>query len=445
MTSQGTIITRGITDSESHKRQLVEPDREFGKLLYNTSTVELYGPITEVIFQGVGSAFTLDHTPNGNLDGTAVLDLAAKDTAVVQARVPPITGINYDFRDWLDTSRFLDAGNTTASLDTSAHTITFTDGEVLTSSTVFDNNATVTSATLVTAGNVSASVAGITTHSTLPTGLECYYSFEGGVTDELGNHNGTNNGAVLTASGLIASAYTFGGSDYVDTNYTPAANTNALSVNVWGKSSDTSTWNSIVRNADSSGNGSEQFGMFLRMTTGFVTFAVITRTGGGPEPAVTITGDVDLADGEWHMYTLTFGSGVVTAYVDGTELGSGASAGTLSFSQAFDIGATNDNGSHSNPFIGDLDETGFWTKELTQTEITSLYNSGAGLKYSGAVLTYELSADGGSNYEGSTLNAAHTFTNTGEDLRYRVTSAGSNTITIIGTSDETPIKLITPT
>ena len=41
--------------------------------------------------------------------------------------------------------------------------------------------------------------------------------------------------------------------------------------------------------------------------------------------------------------------------------------------------------------------------------------------------TYELTADGGSNFESVTPGTAHTFTNTGTDLRFRITENAAST------------------
>lgn len=46
-----------------------------------------------------------------------------------------------------------------------------------------------------------------------------------------------------------------------------------------------------------------------------------------------------------------------------------------------------------------------------------------------ANLTYELSADDGSNWESVTVSSLHTFTNVGTKLRWRITASGSATIT----------------
>lgn len=44
-------------------------------------------------------------------------------------------------------------------------------------------------------------------------------------------------------------------------------------------------------------------------------------------------------------------------------------------------------------------------------------------------LAFQLSADGGSNWENITLGTEHTFTNTGNDLRFKITASGSVTLT----------------
>lgn len=41
--------------------------------------------------------------------------------------------------------------------------------------------------------------------------------------------------------------------------------------------------------------------------------------------------------------------------------------------------------------------------------------------------TYEMSANGGANWESVSLNTSHTFTNTGSDLRIRITENGAST------------------
>ena len=46
-------------------------------------------------------------------------------------------------------------------------------------------------------------------------------------------------------------------------------------------------------------------------------------------------------------------------------------------------------------------------------------------------LAFTLTADGGSNFESVTHGVQHTFTNTGTDLRFKITASGSVTLTLV--------------
>ena len=59
------------------------------------------------------------------------------------------------------------------------------------------------------------------------------------------------------------------------------------------------------------------------------------------------------------------------------------------------------------------------TLTILSTNITTVGN-----------LTFQLSADGGSNWESVTLNTEHTFTNTGTDLRIKISSSGNAVVDI---------------
>ena len=56
---------------------------------------------------------------------------------------------------------------------------------------------------------------------------------------------------------------------------------------------------------------------------------------------------------------------------------------------------------------------------ITQVRLTSTVVSGAFL--------YEVTANGGSNWETTTSGTLHEFTNTGTDLRFRVTENATST------------------
>ena len=96
---------------------------------------------------------------------------------------------------------------------------------------------------------------------------------------------------------------------------------------------------------------------------------------------VTInTGLGAIQDDTWHFITLTrVNGGSFKFYVDSILLAENVSSGTSDWSSAtseFRVGA---NRAQAEDFR--VDEVGYWTRALTQTEISTLYNGGAGNYY----------------------------------------------------------------
>lgn len=87
-------------------------------------------------------------------------------------------------------------------------------------------------------------------------------------------------------------------------------------------------------------------------------------------------------DGAWHhvVYTVD-SSGNMTLYVDGASAATGTASGTMSTGKSFSIGVNRPTANTSDQWVGTLDEVGVWSRALTSTEVTTLYNSGAGLQY----------------------------------------------------------------
>ncbi|GAG82964.1 unnamed protein product, partial [marine sediment metagenome] len=144
------------------------------------------------------------------------------------------------------------------------------------------------------------------------------------------------------------------------------------------------------------------------------------------------------------------GSGNLKVYLNGAEIVTDTSASTGALTD-FNIGSQ---AGSDRWWDGKIDEFGIWEKELTPAEILILYKAGNGTAYpftgqaksssidfnnstiTTATLTstevsgsfdYELTADGGSNWESVTSGTAHTFSNTGTDLRWRATENAAST------------------
>lgn len=84
-------------------------------------------------------------------------------------------------------------------------------------------------------------------------------------------------------------------------------------------------------------------------------------------------------DTNWHHCVVTRSGTVGKIYIDGSDVTSTGSlrSGNLDGATSFYIGS---NGS-SEEFNGYLDEVGFWKRALSSTDVTAIYNSGAGIPY----------------------------------------------------------------
>jgi RHS repeat-associated protein len=93
---------------------------------------------------------------------------------------------------------------------------------------------------------------------------------------------------------------------------------------------------------------------------------------------------VSFSTGAWHHIVMTYDGTNVAGYVDGAQVsqqaqsGNGVSCAPDGWSS---VGAGVSGGSVVNGSDGTIDETGVWSRALTSTEVSQLYNSGAGQQY----------------------------------------------------------------
>lgn len=88
-------------------------------------------------------------------------------------------------------------------------------------------------------------------------------------------------------------------------------------------------------------------------------------------------------DNTWHHLVVTFNNGAIIVYIDGNTVDSSASAGVIPSSlrnSAADLRLGNFQGL-GRYWQGRQDEVAIWNRTITASEVTSLYNGGAGLAY----------------------------------------------------------------
>ena len=100
---------------------------------------------------------------------------------------------------------------------------------------------------------------------------------------------------------------------------------------------------------------------------------------------INFNGGTTFANGEWAMVTITFESTYCRLYKNGSLAHTvyGLPAGALSSNSIpFVLGATYWT-SVQNHWDGLIDEVSYWSRKLSDAEVTAIYNSGNGLPYEG--------------------------------------------------------------
>lgn len=217
------------------------------------------------------------------------------------------------------------------------------------------------------------------------TGLVAYYTLDesSGTTayDYTKNHNGTNYGATVSATGKINTAYDFvsAENDYVNVTNSTAFNTANLTISAWIKA-DALDGRPLAK--------WENGHSWILISTGtYWDFEIANST---TLKSLRITQALDT---DWHLHTITYDGINVYYYIDGSLANSTIMGGEINTTPSYIMIGAQSNVDY--PFDGTIDEVGIWNRSLNSTEISDLYNSGAGM--SPEYVFYQLSPS--DNYE----------------------------------------------
>lgn len=213
----------------------------------------------------------------------------------------------------------------------------------------------------------------VDTTNSLVTNLVSYYPLEGNSNDYIGTNNGADtaitynsgNGKVLEGAGFNGTNSTINLGSGSTLNIA-----GAVSINEWYKPIDFTNEGGIVSNYDSGGS-KVQYQLKVD-TSGNVKYNV--NNGAQQEFSAGVT----LATGTFSMLTSVYDGTNVLLYVDGVFKTTGVLSGGVpssGFGNTHIGSAGSYNGLYSH---GASDEVGIWNKALSATEITNLYNGGAG-------------------------------------------------------------------
>jgi len=209
----------------------------------------------------------------------------------------------------------------------------------------------------------------------LITSINNYYKLEGNVTDTLGSLNGTPNVITFsTGNGKIGQGAGLNGSTS-NLSFTSAfglTNTSDFTVLMWcklGAEISSGTYQLFEMNFPTS-----------RYSVGEYQYNSGTRRlsfdWGAGTPA---TYNVALGTSNWNFITFVKSGSNITIYFNASSVGSGT-IGSLGGSGA-NTAKVGNNGGGTSPYNGAIDEVGVWSRALSGSEISQLYNGGAGLQY----------------------------------------------------------------
>ena len=206
----------------------------------------------------------------------------------------------------------------------------------------------------------------------------------GNAADSVGSNTLTNENSVGYAAALINNGADFGTANTNKSLY--SANNLALSgshytFSCWVKlSTELTTVGGLYMFLESFDDTNIYTAIYYRNVSGE------TRAGGWRNGGVNGLTEYATALGttNWHFLVVTYDGTNVTFYLDNVQRGTPAAASGNNpgaYINSIEIGAdgaSGDNRWYSSTII---DECGVWSRDLTTTEISQLYNGGAGLQY----------------------------------------------------------------
>lgn len=221
-------------------------------------------------------------------------------------------------------------------------------------------------------------MADIKNHSTLTTSLVSYWDLEeaSGTRYDLHgtNHLTDNNTVGYSASGKIGNSSDFipanseslSRSSISELNYKGTIN---CSISFWFKTDSVSILESPISHAQDISNANFE----VYINSGSLNVSIGNQ-------GAALTYGTSVSTGTWYHVVLTLSSSnTYELFINGSSVDTGSGATWGTFTPVFRIGGTYSTASRF--FDGIVDEVGIWSKVLSSSEITDLYNSGNGLPY----------------------------------------------------------------
>jgi hypothetical protein len=191
------------------------------------------------------------------------------------------------------------------------------------------------------------------------------YEFSDNANDSGGAYNGTAT-SVTYAAGHIGDAGVFNGTSSVISFSNSGFPSNNMAVSAWVKPSATFLANGISGIVAWGNSASGQRRSLVYYSSGELGFS-------GYFAASNFTGTTVLSTGVWSHVAFTISGSTVTLYINGAFEASGTVTLNSYSSTTGYIGRTEYTGTNEH-FNGSIDQVRIFNKNVTSTEITTLYN-----------------------------------------------------------------------
>ena len=202
--------------------------------------------------------------------------------------------------------------------------------------------------------------------------LAAHYEFEGNLNDSSGNEkNATDQGTLDFVDGVIGKGVQFDAYlDLIETSNTLLTDQSNTTVSMWIKTDQNKDFIGILSTIKGS-NGNEYL---LGLKYGSIQIYL--------HDTLTYSSAVKVNDGFYHLITLVTTSDSISLYIDGVvDIESSISIGTFEIDSSIWLGNDQDavNGSwdSAQQFNGIMDDLRFYSRSLSATDITSLYELGS--------------------------------------------------------------------
>jgi len=226
----------------------------------------------------------------------------------------------------------------------------------------------------------------VDTNGTLTTNLAAYYKLED-TTDFWRSNNLTNTNSVAFSAGKVGNAADFGAGNTnkylsIGSNLGITGANAPMAMAGWVKfySNPADGVNYTLLEQQNGTTNNRNFLWYANNAGTTQLIASRQATGSGGNEAVY---NVDLNDSAWHFVIWNYDGSSLSLYLDGSQVATTPvlyGAGAAPAADEVDIGDFYDSGNslHQHFASAEIDEVGFWAKNLSNQEIADLYNGGSG-------------------------------------------------------------------